>query len=123
MGVRAHFLRIVRADGRVVDTIGDAETGFGSAAHDAEKGARVAGAVAGAAGDDAPGSASVSPDNRIECRVARVIDNVFSTIVMCDTPGTAQLRVELSKDAWASLEDPTSVTIEVSPADVMVLRG
>lgn len=123
VGVRAHFLRIVRADGRVVDTIGDAETGFGSAAHDAEKGARVAGAVAGAAGDDTPGSASVSPDNRIECRVARVIDNVFSTIVMCDTPGTAQLRVELSKDAWASLEDPTSVTIEVSPADVMVLRG
>ena len=55
--------------------------------------------------------------------MARVIDNVFSTIVMCDTPGGGQLRVELEKDAWAALGDPTHVTIEVAPADVMALRG
>lgn len=123
VGVRAHFLRIVEADGRKVDTIGDAATGFGTnaqvdGADAAEKGAQAA-PVSANAGAAAP----VSVNNRIECTVARVIDNVFSTIVMCQTPGAAQLRVELSKDAWAALGNPTRVTIEVSPSDVMVLRG
>lgn len=106
VGLRAHFLRIVEADGRSVDTIGDAATGFGSGAGGGER-----------------GTYPCSRENRIPCTVARVIDNVFSTIVMCDTPGGGQLRVELEKDAWAALGDPTRVTIEVAPADVMALRG
>lgn len=106
VGLRAHFLRIVEADGRSVDTIGDAATGFGSGAGGGERGAY-----------------PCSRENHIPCTVARVIDNVFSTIVMCDTPGGGQLRVELEKDAWAALGDPTRVTIEVAPADVMALRG
>lgn len=106
VGLRAHFLRIVEADGRSVDTIGDAATGFGSGAGEGER-----------------GTCPCSRENHIPCTVARVIDNVFSTIVMCDTPGGGQLRVELEKDAWAALGDPTHVTIEVAPADVMALRG
>ena len=106
VGLRAHFLRIVEADGRPVDTIGDAATGFGSGAGEGER-----------------GTYPCSRENHIPCTVARVIDNVFSTIVMCDTPGGGQLRVELEKDAWAALGDPTRVTIEVAPADVMALRG
>lgn len=106
VGLRAHFLRIIEADGRPVDTIGDAATGFGSGVGEGERGTH-----------------PCSRENRIPCTVARVIDNVFSTIVMCDTPGGGQLRVELEKDAWAALGDPTRVTIEVAPADVMALRG
>ena len=106
VGLRAHFLRIVEADGRSVDTTGDAATGFGSGAGEGER-----------------GTYPCSRENHIPCTVARVIDNVFSTIVMCDTPGGGQLRVELEKDAWAALGDPTHVTIEVAPADVMALRG
>lgn len=106
VGLRAHFLRIVEADGRSVDTIGDAATGFGSGVGEGERGTH-----------------PCSRENHIPCTVARVIDNVFSTIVMCDTPGGGQLRVELEKDAWAALGDPTRVTIEVAPADVMALRG
>lgn len=106
VGLRAHFLRIIEADGRPVDTIGDAATGFGSGVGEGERGTH-----------------PCSRENRIPCTVARVIDNVFSTIVMCDTPGGGQLRVELEKDAWAALGDPTHVTIEVAPADVMALRG
>lgn len=106
VGLRAHFLRIVEADGRPVDTIGDAATGFGSGVGEGERGTH-----------------PCSRENHIPCTVARVIDNVFSTIVMCDTPGGGQLRVELEKDAWAALSDPTHVTIEVAPADVMALRG
>ena len=74
------------------------------------------------AGDDSSG-AEAPGQNRIPCRVARVIDNVFSTIVMCETPGGGQLRVELGKDAWAALGSPDRVTLEVSPADVMPLRS
>lgn len=110
-GVRAHFLRIVEADGRAVDTIGSARTGFGS--------------TAGADGCEelAASSSPRTPANRIPCTVARVIDNVFSTIVMCATPGGACLRVELEKDAWAALGGPSRVTIEVAPSDVMPLVG
>ena len=61
--------------------------------------------------------------NLISCEVARVIDNVFSTIVMCSTPGGRMLRVELEKAAWASLENPSRVTLEVAPSDVMCLEA
>ncbi len=100
-GVRAHFLRIVEADGAAADTIGDAKTGFGTRPY---------------------ADAANAAENRIPCTVDRVIDNVFSTIVMCGTPGGAQLRVELEKDAWAALGNPAKVTLAVSAADVMPLR-
>ena len=109
VGIRAHFLRIVEADGRRVDTIGDAGTGFGSGV--------LSGAGACSRADRGASS------NRISCVVDRVIDNVFSTIVMCRTPGQGLLRVELTKHAWAELDNPVRVTIEVSPADVMPLKG
>ena len=109
-GIRAHFLRIVEADGRPVDTIGSARTGFGSAAG------------ADAREEPAASASPHAPENRIPCIVARVIDNVFSTIVMCATPAGGQLRVELEKDAWAALADPARVTIEVAPSDVMPLK-
>ena len=110
-GIRAHFLRIVEADGRPVDTIGDVVTGFGSARGQGEQCAASRSRVV----------ARSRAENRIPCTVARVIDNVFSTIVMCATPGGACLRVELGKDAWAALGCPARVTLQVAPSDVMPL--
>ena len=110
-GIRAHFLRIVEADGRPVDTIGDVATGFGSARGRGEQCAASRSRVV----------ARSRAENRIPCTVARVIDNVFSTIVMCATPGGACLRVELGKDAWAALGCPARVTLQVAPSDVMPL--
>lgn len=110
-GIRAHFLRIVEADGRPVDTIGDVATGFGSARGQGERCAASRSRVV----------ARSRAENRIPCTVARVIDNVFSTIVMCATPGGACLRVELGKDAWAALGCPARVTLQVAPSDVMPL--
>ena len=110
-GIRAHFLRIVEADGRSVDTIGDVATGFGSARGRGEQCAASRSRVV----------ARSRAENRIPCTVARVIDNVFSTIVMCATPGGACLRVELGKDAWAALGCPARVTLQVAPSDVMPL--
>lgn len=92
VGIRAHFLRIVEVDGRTVGSVDAVVPG----AH-----------------------ASV---NHIPCCVDRVIDNVFSTIVMCKTPGEALVRVELDKTAWAQLGQPHHVTLEVDPADVMPLE-
>lgn len=110
-GIRAHFLRIVEADGRPVDTIGGVATGFGSARGQGEQRAASRSRVV----------VRSRAENRIPCTVTRVIDNVFSTIVMCATPGGACLRVELEKDAWAALGCPARVTLQVAPSDVMPL--
>lgn len=108
-GIRAHDLRLVEANGRAVGDEGGSED------------AGVAAGGTAAAGDAAAGAAAAG--NRIPCAVARVIDNVFSTIVMCATPGGAQLRLELEKDAWARIGSPERVTLAVDPASVMPLAG
>ncbi len=108
-GIRAHDLRLVEADGRAVGDEGGSED------------AGVAAGGTAAAGDAAAGADAAG--NRIPCAVARVIDNVFSTIVMCATPGGAQLRLELEKGAWARIGSPERVTLAVDPASVMPLAG
>jgi len=66
-------------------------------------------------------------ENVIPCGVERVIDDVFSTVVMLSTPGgragRSLLRMELSKEAWAAQGNPRSLLIRVAPDDVMALRG
>lgn len=116
VGIRAHFLHIVGAGGAV-----GGGTNLGSSAPN--------GAVPGNAAlsaslpDGAPAVGSGDIVNLIPCRVARVIDNVFSTIVMCETPGGGLLRVELEKDVWAALGSPECVTLAVEPRDVMPLEA
>ena len=100
-GIRAHFLRVVEADSKSCEEDAAPATGFGSGAE-----------------PDCP-----DVENRIPCTVDRVIDNVFSTIIMCGTPGGAQLRVELEKSAWAALGNPGEVTLAVKASDVMPLRS
>lgn len=91
VGVRAHYLHVVEADGKAVKV-----------------------ALAGAYKGDV---------NRIPVSVGRVIDNLFSTIVMCITPGGAELRVEFEKEVWDKLHNPHKLVLAVDPFDVMPLRG
>ncbi len=98
VGVRAHYFEVARDEG---DAAGDT--------------------AADAAGDTAAGGL-LATSNAFTCKVARVIDNVFSTIVMLETPGGAQLRYECEKDAWAALGDPARLTVRVAPEYVMPLR-
>lgn len=59
--------------------------------------------------------------NRIPCRVDRVIDNTFSTIVMAQTPGGALLRYECEKETWNGLGNPSRITLTIDPKFVMPL--
>ncbi len=60
-------------------------------------------------------------ENPIPCRVSRVVDNVFSTVVMLSTPGSGSLRLEMEKDRWAALNNPQQLTLYISPQNVMPL--
>jgi len=65
--------------------------------------------------------------NSVACRVSRVVEDVFSTIIMLETPGGVQgrslLRMELPKGAWAALGSPSSLNVTIAPEHVMVLTG
>ena len=97
---------------------------------------RRAGAVPGLGRDIAPGppgirrddrrrsagplsaSGAAGAENTIDCQVVRVVDNVFSTIVMLATPGgqtgRSLLRMELPKEAWAALGAPETMCVAVA---------
>lgn len=70
--------------------------------------------------------AAEGESNAIPCRVLRVIDNVFSAVVMLATPGGergfSRLRVELDKDAWAPLAGRDALWLQVAPKDVLLLQ-
>ena len=64
-------------------------------------------------------------ENRILCPVLRVVEDVFSTVVMLATPGGAagysRLRMELPKEDWAALGRPGAIWLELSPGDLLPL--
>ena len=62
-------------------------------------------------------------ENNIACTVYRVIEDVFSTIVMLTAPGGGLLRMELDKERWAAVGAGEKLTVHVAPEHVMVLRG
>lgn len=63
--------------------------------------------------------------NAIPCKVLRVIDNVFSMVVMLSTPGGergfSRLRIELSKPDWAALNEPETLWLHIAPQDILLL--
>lgn len=58
----------------------------------------------------------------LPCTVERVIDNVFSYILMLETPGQGQLRVELEKDTPVPSVGAT-VTVHTQPEALLYLRS
>ncbi|HIR83721.1 MAG TPA: ATP-binding cassette domain-containing protein [Candidatus Galloscillospira excrementavium] len=65
--------------------------------------------------------------NAVPCRVERVVEDVFSTVVMLSTPGGREglslLRLELGKADWAALGGPQELTLGLPPKDLMLLRS
>lgn len=62
--------------------------------------------------------------NRFDARVAQVIEDAFSTIVMLSPEGgNTLLRMELPKEEWAALRNPEMLLLGVAPEQVMTLSG
>ena len=62
--------------------------------------------------------------NRFDAKVAEVIDDTFSTILMLEPEGgSARIRMELPKEEWAALRSPSVVLVGVAPENVMTLSG
>lgn len=63
--------------------------------------------------------------NRLPCTVERVVENVFSTVVMLSTPGGSQgfsrLRIELEKGRWPELADRDPLWLELPAGDLLPL--
>ena len=62
--------------------------------------------------------------NRFDARVVRVIEDVFSVILLlAPEGGNALLRMELSRDEYTALRRPDVVLLGVEPKHVMTLTG
>ena len=65
--------------------------------------------------------------NQIPCRVVRVIEDAFSTIVMAETPGGKEgfslIRLELDPEIWAAMNDPKELTVCAPPDAILPLTG
>lgn len=65
--------------------------------------------------------------NTLPCKVERVVENVFSTVVMLSTPGGSKgfsrLRIELEKDRWATLAQRAPLWLELPSKDLLLLTS
>ena len=61
------------------------------------------------------------------CTVERVVEDVFSTIVLLRPEGAAPeaplLRMELDKDAWQAVPDKSRLTVSVPPEAILLLES
>ena len=62
-------------------------------------------------------------ENVLSCRVTRVVDDVFSTVVIAETPGGASLRLELQKEDWEAWKDRKELLVFLPPEHLMPLKG
>ena len=69
--------------------------------------------------------AGAADGNVIPCTVSRVVDGLFSTVVMLDTPGGtkgfSRLRMEVPCGEWSG-KAGDFCPVEASPGDLMLLR-
>jgi molybdate transport system ATP-binding protein len=70
--------------------------------------------------------AASGEENAFACDVVRVIQDVFSTIVLLRPEGAASdaplLRMELEPDAWQAVPDKTRCTVALAPQDILLLK-
>ena len=59
----------------------------------------------------------------LRCRLDRVMDNVFSEILMLRTPGPGLLRLELPKAASRGFAPGQTLTVHIAPEDILLLTG
>ena len=64
-------------------------------------------------------------ENCFACTVERVVEDVFSTIVLLRPEGAAPeaplLRMELDKDVWQAVPDNSHLTVSVPPEAILLL--
>ena len=65
-------------------------------------------------------------ENVFPCAVARVVEDVFSTIVILRPegaePDAPPLRMELDKMIWRALPDRERITVQIAPRDILLFR-
>ena len=61
-------------------------------------------------------------ENSFEVTVERVIDDVFSTVVMVKSPGGGVLRLEMEKSEWEKHKNRKKLCIFAASCDIMVLK-
>ena len=70
--------------------------------------------------------AAPGTENSFPCAVVRVIEDVFSTVVLlrpaAAAPGAPLLRMELDKTSWQAVPDKTHVTAAMAPEDILLLE-
>lgn len=64
-------------------------------------------------------------ENAFPCTVERVVQDVFTTIVLLRpetaTSGAQPLRMELPREVWQTLPDKTHLTVAIQPRDILLL--
>jgi molybdate transport system ATP-binding protein len=69
---------------------------------------------------------ALGAENTVFCRVTRVVEDVFSAVVMLETPGgnaeLSRLRMELPKERWAALGAPAALTVQIRENDILPLK-
>lgn len=70
--------------------------------------------------------AALGEENAISCKVERIIEDVFSEILMLRPEGSSPtaplIRMETGKGIWLSQPDKSSVTICITPQDILLLH-
>jgi len=70
-------------------------------------------------------AASADDINRIPCAVTRVMEDVFSMIVMVlpdgAGPGAPQIRMVMEKKEWENIRDGVRMTVSIAPQDILCL--
>ena len=65
-------------------------------------------------------------ENIFPCTVLRVVQDVFTTIILLRPEGASvdapPLRMEVGRDVWYAVEDKTRLLIYVQPRDILLLR-
>jgi molybdate transport system ATP-binding protein len=66
--------------------------------------------------------------NTVRCEITRVVEDMFSIIVMAKTEGSAEgnarsyLRYELSKEKWAGLKEPKTLLLKMGETQLILMQ-
>lgn len=65
-------------------------------------------------------------ENAISCTVVRIVEDVFSTILLLRPvhakPNAPMLRMELDKTAWQAVPDQKRLTVSIASQDILLLK-